>query len=183
MTEIFGEFIGITQDVSTLIEQRRVSPGESKNQILRRELSRPLPASRPVPRPAAAPALSSDFFDFGQGAKVPMGERLFLFLSEDAKRNAKPDGVAEVRHEGLFVDGRRVDPSHGSVLHPAMQHFQRRHGHLNEKGELISLSAWRQWHVLRDRKWVQLLELKDPALAKRRGRTLRGRLTLADLDL
>jgi hypothetical protein len=45
-----------------------------------------------------------------------------------------------------------------------------RAGHRNEKGELVSLSAWRRWYVIRDKKFVPLLELKDPTLARTRSR-------------
>jgi hypothetical protein len=53
---------------------------------------------------------------------------------------------------------------------------------------LISLSAWRQWHVVRDEKLVRLFDLKDPAKARRRGtrpvnQIAREGITFADLDL
>ena len=61
-----------------------------------------------------------------------------------------------------------------------MRIVQERKNHRNGKGELISLSAWRQWYVSRDGKFVSMLELKDPKLARRRGREV-GELTMEDI--
>jgi hypothetical protein len=108
--------------------------------------------------------------DLGQGAQLRIGEKPILFLSEEAKRANRPDAEAVIRSDGFYLDGKRIEPSKGSVLQPAMKLIQERKGHRNAKGELISLSAWRQWHVVRDGKLVSMLELKNPALAHRRKR-------------
>jgi hypothetical protein len=62
-----------------------------------------------------------------------------------------------------------------------MRLVQERKGHRNAKSEIISLSAWRQWHVVRDGRLFSMFELKDPTLARKR--TLGVEITLADLGL
>jgi hypothetical protein len=51
-----------------------------------------------------------------------------------------------------------------------MRLVQEKINHRNEAGKIISLSAWRQWHVERGGQLIPVLELKDPALARKRGR-------------
>jgi hypothetical protein len=60
--------------------------------------------------------------------------------------------------------GKKIEPSKGSVLQPAMRLIQEKLNHRNERGEIISLSAWRQWHVERDGQLKPVLEPKDPSL-------------------
>ena len=133
-------------------------------------------------RPSALSTSDSDgFLDLGQGAHLRVGEKPVLFLSEAAKRSGQPDAVAEVRAEGFYLNGRKIEPSHGSVLQPAMKIVQKRKNHRNSKGELISLSAWRQWHVVRDNNLIPIFELKDQKLARKRGRTTT--LTTEELGL
>src|SRR6185369_6664191 len=111
--------------------------------------------------------------NLGQGASVFVGEKLYLFLSLAAKKAGKPDGIAIVHQDGIAIDGIIVPRSKGSFIQPAMARFQERLNHRNQDGEIISLSAWRQWHVHRTGRWIRLFDLKDPDLTKtRRGRQL-----------
>jgi hypothetical protein len=170
------EFVGLTHEESTLVEHFRRSPNETKANIIVRVLSSLTAPSNRSPVRLSEP----EFFDLGQGARLRVGEKLVLYLSEQAKRRNRPDAIAEVRPDGLFMDGRKINPSNGSVLQPAMRLVQEQKDHRNQKGEIISLSAWRQWHVVRDGKLLSMLELKDPALARKRGRAT---ITLKDLGL
>lgn len=159
---MYSEFVGLTPQAVALIERYRLSRDESQSDIIVRVMS-----SLAQPEPAKR---QTEFLDLGQGATLRVGERPILFLSEDGKRRGRPDAVAEVRADGFYLDGQRIEPSKGSVLQPAMKLVQHRKNHRNHQGELISLSAWRQWHVIRDGKMLSMLELKDPALARKRGR-------------
>jgi len=172
------EYIGLNRDQSTLIECFRQSPAETKPDIIERVLSPLRPPAR-VSTPLAKGA-PGGAFDLGQGVRLLVGEKPILYLSEEAKRMRQADAVAEVRDDGFYMDGAKIAPSNGSVLQPAMKIVQARKNHRNSKGELISLSAWRQWYVLRNSKLFSMLELKDPALARRRGRP---ELTMEDLGL
>ena len=175
---MYSEFIGITPDVASLIEARRRLPEETKCDILRRALSAPPSEERPTPRPVPP------MLDLGQGASLRVGERIHLFLNDEAKRAKRPHASAEVGPHGLILEGVAIEPSRGSYLHPAMKRVQERLGHRNDDGEIISLSAWRQWHAVRDEKLVPLSELKDPRLARKRGRSLQGAtLDLTGIDL
>jgi hypothetical protein len=169
------EVIGITQKVSRLIEAHRQRETETQNDILERVLSNGLPAKTQPPAPTG-PGL-----DLGQGVVLREGEPLFLFLDKASADRQEAAARAEVRGGSFFMEGEKIAPSKGSVLHPAMERIQQRHNHVNAKGELISLSAWRQWHVIRNDRYTRLADLKDPALAKRRGG--KSKLTLEDLDL
>ncbi len=162
MAAVFAEYIGFSAEASALIEQFRQSPIESKSDILVRVLS--------GLKGQTAHVDSTEFFDLGQGARLRIGEKPMLFLTEEAKRGRQPDASAEIRKNGFYLDGKKILASRGNPLQPAMKLVQERKNHRNDKGELISLSAWRQWHVVRDGKLVSMLELKDPALAHRRGR-------------
>ena len=159
---MYAEYVGLTSEALSLIEQFRASPSESRSEILIRALSQ-------VTRPELQ---SGAYLDLGQGAQLRIGETPILYLSEDAKRWRKADAIAEVRADGFYLDGRKIRPSKGSVLQPAMKLVQERKGHRNSLGELISLSAWRQWYVIRDGKLLSMFELKDPALARRRSRSV-----------
>jgi hypothetical protein len=173
---MYAEYVGLTPEAIALTEEFRLSPKESKSDILVRVLS-PL-----VSNGSAGPS----YLDLGQGARLSVGERPVLFLSEDSRRQGNPDAVAEVRNDGFYLDGRKVVPSRGNPLQPAMQLVQERKRHRNSRGELISLSAWRQWHVVRDGRLLSMLELKDPRLAHKRGRRiskLASHLTLKELGL
>lgn len=161
----FVEFAGLTQEAALLIEGRRLSPNETKSDIIVRVLV--------STRSSEIPSVVEPTLDLGQGAHVRVGETLYLFLSEQSKRLKHPEGQAEVRQDGLYVNGKRVKPSKGSAHHAAMKQVQEKRNHRNEKGELISLSAWRQWHVEREGKMVSLEALKSPDLAHRRSRATR----------
>lgn len=170
---MFVEFAGLTQQAATLIESFRISPDDTKSDIIVRVLSRlrDNDAANHTPLDRSERNHSATF-DLGQGAQLRVGESIFLFLSENAKRNSRPHATAEVRRDGLYLFGKRVEPSKGSALQPAMRLVQEKLDHRNEDGEIISLSAWRQWHVERDSQFIPVLNLKDPALARKRGRTV-----------
>ena len=158
----FVEFAGLTREAALLIEGRRLSPSETKSDIIVRVLSL---SHQPEPTKTIEPTL-----DLGQGVRLKVGEVIYLFLSEQSKRLRHPEGQAEVRADGLYVNGKRVKPSRGSAHHTAMKQVQEKRNHRNEKGELISLSAWRQWHVEREGNMISLDALKSPDLAHRRSR-------------
>lgn len=171
---MFVEYAGLTQEAATLVECFRASPSETKSDILVRVLA-----------PLRAPLKRDDIaeLDLGQGARLRVGEGVVLFLSEDSKRARQPHATAEVRHDGFYLFGKKIEPSKGSVLQPAMRLVQEKVNHRNDKGEIISLSAWRQWHVVRGGQLVSIVELKDPALARKRGRALSTPLTAEELGL
>ena len=171
------EYIGLTQEGSALIEGFRQNPAETKAGIITRVLS--------TLRASAKVESADEFLDLGQGAKVRIGEKLMLFLSSGAKRGNKPDAFAEARPDGLYMDGIKFEGSRNgdSPLHPAMLKVQERKNHRNEKGGIISLSAFRQWYVVRNGGFVRVDELKDPALSRKRGRTLTSNLNAEELGL
>jgi hypothetical protein len=155
---MYDEFVGITQHVDYLIERNRIRPGETKCEILARVLGNSNSAD-PEDKPVG--------LDLGEGVRLSVGEMLYLFLHK--RKQIKEDATAEIKEDGLYMGGQKIVPSKGSLLQPAMQIVQRRLNHYNNEGQLVSLSAWRQWHVLRDGKLVRLFDLKDPAKAKKRG--------------
>jgi hypothetical protein len=156
---IYPEYAGLSQEASSLIDTYRVDPQETKNDILLRILRR-----SPSEEASAGPQL----IDFGQGIQLPVGEKLYLYLSKPSNSSQKPDGVAEVRPDGLFVDDVKIEASRTSLLAPAMHLFQLRLGHVDAKGKPISLSAFRQWHVIRNGSLVALDKLKNPTLTRKR---------------
>lgn len=169
---MFVEFAGLTQRAATLIESFRISPDETKSDIIVRTLSRlgNNSSANHLPRDPAEEGPEAKF-ELGQGAQLRIGETAFLFLSENAKQNRRPHATAEVRRDGLYLFGKRIEASKGSVLQPAMRLVQEKLNHRNQDGEIISLSAWRQWHVERGGQLIPVLDLKDPTLARKRGRT------------
>lgn len=174
---MYAEFVGLTPEAIVLIERLRKSPEETKSEILQRVLGPIALGSR------AGDELIDEKFDLGQGVWLRVGEKPMLFLSKDAKQSMKPDGIAEIRADGFYLSGKRIHESPRRALDPAMKSVQKTKGHLNEKGELISHSAWRDWHVLRDGRLLSLFELKDPTLAQKRGRHVRSTLTAEQLGL
>jgi hypothetical protein len=113
-----------------------------------------------------------------------VGEKPLLFLFEENKKRNEPNAVAEVKEDGFYLKGKKIPPSRGSVIQPAMQMIQEELKHRNKDGQLVSRSAWRQWYVVRDGKLVSLFELKDPAKAKKRGRVVESTTkSLEELDL
>jgi hypothetical protein len=157
------KYVGLTAEASALIESRRSRPDQAEWEII-------VDALKPVTGP------SKESLNLGQGVVLSAGQTLYLFLSEGSKRARKPDGTAEVRVDGLYVDGQKIEPSRGSPLQPAMQIFQERSKHV------VSLSSWRQWHVLREKRFIPLVELKDPAQARRRGAPIDTDKLLAELE-
>jgi hypothetical protein len=158
---MFTEFVGLSQDVANLIEGRRTDPTDSKNDILRKLLVSPL---------GDRGSADEMTVEIGQGVQLIVGEKLYLFLSKEAKAQRRSDGLAEVRADGIYVDGEKIRPSKGSAIHPAMVKFQHRANHVDRDGRPVSLNAYRQWHVVRKGDLVPLVDLKDPALARTRGR-------------
>jgi hypothetical protein len=165
------KYVGLTAEASALIESQRRRPDQTESEII-------VEALRPVAQAVRA------VFDLGQGVRLPAGERLFLFLNEQSKKEKKPDGGAEVgpNADGLYVSGRKVEQSRGSPLAAAMLIFQKKAVAEDRAEKIVSLSAWRQWHVLRDGRFVPLVELKDPALAHRRGPPVDVDKLFAELD-
>ena len=157
---MFAEYVGLEQDVASQIEARRENPTETKSDILRRLLG-----VRSEPDIVANP---NQLIDFKQGIRLPVGERLYLFLFKPNGVDQKPDGMAEVKVDGLYLEGVKVPPSKGSALAPAMHHIQVRLNHVDDNGKPVSLSAYQKWYVVRDEKLVQLDQLKDPQLRRRR---------------
>ena len=156
---MFSEFVGLTQEVASFIEQRRESAIETKCDILKRLLVDPMAAIQEDP---------IKLLDLGQGVRLPVGERLYLYLSKPNSIDQRPDGIAEARDDGLYLDGEKVQSSHRSLIAPAMHIVQKKASHHNQAGKLISLSAYRQWHVIRDGRLVTLEKLKNPALRRTR---------------
>jgi len=175
------EYAGLTQEASTLIEGFRQSPTESKADIIVRVLS---PLSRPAFAPAQ-PSAAQKYLDLGQGVKLVVGEKAYLFLSLATFREERPQAVAVVGEDGFYLDGKLVPVSNKSYTQPAMKVVQEKLGHRNNDGELISLSSWRQWHVIRRNKYTPLEELKDPKLARKRStsKSLVSKFTAEDLAL
>jgi hypothetical protein len=163
------EYVGLNHEALSLIEGFRQAPTETRCDIIIRCFS--LLQEREA-ESTSAPI--DAWFDLGEGARVRVGEKLFLYLSKkDAAHRGHPDAVIDVRADGLYMEGKKLPLSRrGNSLDPAMKLIQERKNHRNEKGELVSLSAWRQWFVIRDGKLISMLELKDPALARTRGRYL-----------
>ena len=165
MSDAIVEYAGLTKQAASLVERHRKSSNETKSDILVRILSAP-----GAPTEQVSP--NHPNFDLGQGANLRVGEKVFLFLSEEAKKARRAHAIADVKSDGFYLLGSKIEPSKGSVLQPAMHLIQEKLGHRNERGEIISLSAWRQWNVERGGKLVPVLELKDPALARKRGRAV-----------
>jgi hypothetical protein len=157
---MYQKFIGVTAETAALIEGRRKSPQQSEDEIILEAL-----------RPSAPPANLTEPYDLGQGVTAYVGERLVLFLNETSKKARKPAGIAEVRRDGLYVDGRRVERSRGSEITPGMRIIQERVGH-RLRGQIVSLNAYLKWHVIRNGQLVRLEDLKDPTKARKRGRVL-----------
>jgi hypothetical protein len=156
---IYDEYVGLTQHVSGLVERHRSSPLETKCDILARIL-----ANIPL-QPPTTPPQNRQTIDLGQGVQAFVGETLYLFLH---KRQSEPDATADVRADGIYIYGEKVTPSKGSLIHPAMKRAQRHLRHLNSQGQLVSLSAYRQWYAERNGKLVKLDDLKDPNKARKR---------------
>lgn len=156
---MYAEYVGLTPEVVALIEHLRLSPNESKSEILERVLA-----------PVVAD-LDNDptiLVKIGNGVTLRVGERPVLFLTDDAVDANKPDAVAVVRRDGLYVDGRRITLPEASLLQGAMELVQIRKNHRTDNGELVSLNAWRQWHVIRYGRLVSLLEIKEAASSRDR---------------
>lgn len=176
--EVHVEFAGLTAEAVRLIEGLRQSPDDTKSSILVRALT-PL---QKVVKPAKPAAPGREYIDYKEGIHLYVGEKVFLFLSRGAKYEGKPDAEAEIRKDGLYMGGKRIEPSHGRPFQPAMEIVQTKKKHFSKtNGGTVSLSAIRKWCVFRDGKFISLEELKDPALKRTRGQKMD--LTLEDLGL
>lgn len=176
--EVHVEFAGLTAEAVRLIEGLRQSPSDTKSQILVRALT-PLQKNAAPAKPATP---DREYVDYKEGIHLYVGEKVYLFLTRSAKHAGKPDAEAEVRKNGLLMDGKLIPPSHGRPFQPAMEIVQKRKKHFSEAhGGTVSLSAIRKWCVLRDGKYLTLNELKDPALRRTRGRTVD--INLEELEL
>ena len=122
----------------------------------------------PIPTDTIGSQQQSGGLDLGQGVILNMGQKLYLFLTEEERENRAPAAEAIVESDGLYMNGKRIEPSRGSVLQPAMKIIQEQRDHRNSRGEIVSLSAWRQWCVMQDDQFVRIFDLKDPSLALRR---------------
>lgn len=163
--ESYVEFAGLTAEAVRLIEGLRRSPSDTKSEILVRALT---PLQKIVAKPFLADGRK--LLDYKEGIRLPVGEKLYLFLSRGAKYEGKPDAVAEIREDGFYMDGKLIEPSHGRPFQPAMEIVQNRKKHFSKtNGGTVSLSSIRKWCVFREGKFVSLEELKDPALKRTRG--------------
>ena len=171
----FVKFVGLTQEAAEAIERKRQRADESESEIVARELGSRSTPSGPV-NGAGPPTL-----DFGQGIKLPMGQELYLFLSKTDAQSGRIAATGKVRAAGVEVGGRLFERHRGSYLQRPMKLVQERLNHRNAAGELLSLSAYQQWHVKKNGEFVPLDDLKDEKLRRRRRPTLD--LSLDDIDL
>lgn len=164
-SESYAEYVGLTQDAITALEINRKTPTESRSTILIRMAG--LLASVPSVKPENAD-YTRKTLDFGEGIKLFVGERLYLFITNQSLVSGEADAEAVIKRDGLYMDGKKVVALKGRPFHQAMRQVQERMNHKNEKGEIISLSAIHKWHVFRDGIYKSLLNLKDPKLARTR---------------
>jgi hypothetical protein len=107
--------------------------------------------------------------NLGNDVWLAEGEQLFCFRWKSSLEAGKPEGVAVARGGGLFIDGVPVRRSKGSLLQPALRLVQQKIGDVSPTaGGPISLDAWKYWYVKRDDNFVQVHQLRDPALISRR---------------
>jgi hypothetical protein len=125
----YDEFVDISQHVDYLIERNRIMPGETKCEILARVLG---------DSDSADPDDTPKGLDLGEGVRLGIGEKLYLFLY---KKQNKEDATAEVKEDGIYMDGQKIFLSKGSFIQSAMQIVQKRLNHRNQDGQLVSLSA------------------------------------------
>jgi hypothetical protein len=171
----FVKFVGLSAEAALAVELHRQSASETESDIILRVVGSGPSASKSLSRSEGAP---SEILDIGQGIELKVGETAYLFLSKsDALRN-RPAKAAIVTAKGLEMDGQVFPPERGSYVHLPMKRVQELLGHTGADGRPTSLSAYRQWHVVRDGKMVSLESLKDPAKARRR----RSNLTLISAE-
>ena len=132
---VFSEFIGITQSTAALIERHRTSPDQTKNDILSNVLAH---------REPSCPA--NDFgdpatLDIGEGVRLFVGEKLHLYLSQQTKKARTPDAEGTVGDTAVMMDGTAYPKRHG-FLNEMMKRVQARRKHVNNSGEIVSLSAF-----------------------------------------
>lgn len=176
---VFQKYVGLTSAAAEAIEMHRSSPSETESDIIVRRLGGGGAARPAFEQSSLTP---KNQLDVGQGIRLNVGEAAYLFLSKTDAINARHAAIAKVTAKGLELDGRIFPQHRGSYVQRPMKHIQKKLKHVNEAGELISLSAYRQWHVFRERVLVPIETLKDASKARKRSRAL-SRLTLEDLDL
>jgi hypothetical protein len=176
----YPEFIGISQATSMLIEARRRSPDETKDDIINREFSLPTKVLTASARKSAP--IFDGMLDIGQGAKLSVGETTYLFLSKAARKANRPDATALVGKNSITMNGTNY-PAVRGFFNKAMADVQVTKGNVDSDGKPSSLSAWRQWHVLRNDRLTSLLELKDPEQANVRLRSFTSKQTPEDFGL
>jgi hypothetical protein len=168
---MYAKFIGISAETAATIERARIHPEESEDQILARVLGTKAPTTKSPPPVRRR-------FKLGFGAWLDEGEQLFFFRSKESYDKGKAEAVAAIIDSAFVLYGAEIQPSRGSYLQPAMQLVQRKLRDFNEQGKLISLDAWKYWHVVRQGKFVPVSTLRDPNLVVRR-----KRIKYVDLDL
>jgi hypothetical protein len=170
---MFSEYVGLTQTVASEIETRRITATETKSDILARIF-----AERITPvlsRQIDAPSL----VDLTQGMSVSEGELLYLYLQKPNSASEAPIAKAVFRSGEIYMGSKRVErPYRGNGLAKAMKDAQIAVGHVDAKGNPISLSAYRQWHVIRGGKLIPLEELKKQGQKRIR----RTKVALIDTD-
>ncbi|WP_394761220.1 hypothetical protein [Phenylobacterium sp.] len=178
---MYVKYAGLTADAAEALERYRASPSETESDIIIRKLGRPEQGSiaRPESRPASPGGAQ---LDLGQGIQLRVGETAYLYLSKTDMLRDEIAATALVTDNGLRMNGRVYGKFHGSYVQQPMKEIQRRLKHVNNQGKLISLSAYRQWYVLRDRTLVPIESLKNAALARTRLRAV-DRLDLGELGL
>jgi hypothetical protein len=168
MTEIFSEYVGLTAEAVSLIEGLRADARESKSQILVRILAPLQNSNSEIADDSPERSKAIEYMDYGEGIRIAIGEPLLLFLSLREKDPRKPDAHGEIRRDGFYLDGNKIGPSHKRQFAPAMHFIQKKKQHRNPSGDLVSLSAMRQWHVIRDGELRSLEDIKDPKIARKR---------------
>lgn len=159
---MFVKYVGLTSEAAQAIENKRKSTTESESDIIVRELA-VVPSDQ-----AERSTPPTKQLDLGQGIVLEVGETIHLFLSKTDALQGRPVGSATVAQKGLLVDGVLYGKIRGSYVQKPMQFYQERHSHLGADGNLVPLSAYRQWYAYRDGKMLPLEALKDPSKTRRR---------------
>ncbi len=174
---MYTKFVGISAETAALVEELRLSPQESEDDILKRVLQREPSSQTPEWNVTIG-------CNLGKGAILFEGEKLYLFRHKASRDSGKPEAIATAAGGYLHLFGQRISKSNGSIVQPALSLWQERNNDRNEKGKLISLDAWDYWFVARGGKHVRAGELRNPEQVSRRNRgvTLTTDLPATDLD-
>lgn len=172
------EYVGLTHETATAIERYRRDPNETKCDIIFRIFNNIKVENAHYP--AILNNKEGKIIDYGEGIKLFEGEKLFLFLNRKNKNLSKPDSVGFIDGDNFLFGNHKLSISKKTFLNSAMQIIQKEKLDFNPQGQLKSLSSKRQWHVQRHGKLINLVELKDPELAHKRGVP---KLDLTGIDL